>query len=130
MSLPGAKYKNDCPIEKMIPIYLIVAGSVGIFRNLISLGQRAKKQEGEEEQKKRNPLESVLDCFLFVWFICGNVWIYKNYHPNYNEPENSGYCNKTVYLFAFWITTSTYIVIGLMCCCICCVGVCVAAFGD
>ena len=131
LSHPGAKYKNDCPIEDKIPIYLIVAGAVGVFRNLISLGQRAREGDNDDsEEKRRNPVGSLLDCFLFAWFICGNVWIYRNYEPKYDDLSSPDYCDKTLYLFAFWITTSTYILIGAMCCCVCCVGICAAAFGD
>ena len=129
----GAKYKNQCPVEDKIPIYLIVAGAIGVFRNLISLGQRAKQSDNqdEEEEKKKRPVESILDCFLFVWFICGNVWIYQNYvDVNYVDVSDPKYCHKTLYLFAFWITTSTYILVGVLCCCVCCVGICAAAFGN
>lgn len=132
MIVIGAKYKNDCPVEEKIPIYLIVAGAVGIFRQLISLCQRAKRNEddGNEEEKKHSPFESILDTFLFVWFICGNVWIYRNYEPNYDSSSGKAYCNQTLYLFAFWITTSTYILCGVMCCCVCCVAVCAVVSGD
>jgi hypothetical protein len=30
------------------------------------------------------------------------------------------YCNKTVYLFAFWLITTAYIFLGLFTSCICC----------
>lgn len=131
MIVIGAKYKNQCPVEDKIPIYLIVAGAVGVFRNIISLGQRAKQSDNqdEEEQKRKRPVESILDCFLFVWFICGNVWIYQNYHHS-NDIGDSTYCNNTLYQFAFWITTSTYILVGVLCCCVCCVGICAAAFSN
>ncbi|EDO47125.1 predicted protein, partial [Nematostella vectensis] len=131
MIVIGAKYKNQCPIEDKIPIYLIVGGSFGIFRNLVSLCQRARKKEGEEEeQKRRNPLESVLDCFLTAWFIAGNVWIYSNYQPNYDPSSGNAYCNQTLYLFAFWLTTATYIMLGTICFCLCCVGICAAAISE
>ena len=131
IAFAGAKYKDECPAEDKIPIYLIVAGAVGAFRNLISLGRRAKQSDNqdEEEQSKNRPLESILDCFLFVWFICGNVWIYKNYKPSFDDSQ-SDYCNQTLYMFAFWVTTSMYILFGVLCCCVCCVGICAAAFGD
>lgn len=133
MIVIGAEYKNDCPIERKIPIYLIVAGSVGVFRNLISLCQRAKKSDNDEgeEEKKQNPVTSILDCFLFAWFICGNVWIYSNYKDVIHDNMDSQYyCDETLYAFAFWITTATYILIGVMCCCVCCVGVCAAIFSE
>ena len=51
----GVEYKDDCPIQKYIPIYLIVAGSFGVFRNLISLCSRGtkrhKKNTGEEVEE-------------------------------------------------------------------------------
>lgn len=128
MYFTGAKYKDECPIETKIPIYLIVGGSVGIFRNLLSLCQRARK-ENEGEEKKKNPVESILDCFMLAWFICGNVWIYSNYEPSY-ENSSSKYCDKTLYLFAFWITTATYILLGTLCVCVCFVAVCAAVFNE
>ena len=128
--LTGAKYKDQCPVEDKIPIYLIVGGAVGVFRNLISLCQRATKSNNDEDEdeKKKRPFEGILDCFLFIWFICGNVWIYKNYKPDFTDSGSEEYCNQTLYLFAFWLTTSTYILAGVMCCCVCCVGVCAAIF--
>lgn len=127
----GAKYKNDCPVEKNIPIYLIVGGSFGIFRNLISLCRRGKSDNSsssEEGRSKPNFLESIIDCFLLAWFIAGNVWIYSNYKPSYVEGA-ANYCHKTLYLFAFWLTNTTYILIGVTCLCLCCAGFCVAVLG-
>lgn len=76
--LSGAIHLNDCRIERMIPIYLIVAGCFGTVKNLYSLIQRCRKteQEREESQTKVNPLESLVNCFLFAWFIAGE-WCCK-----------------------------------------------------
>ena len=101
---------------------------MGIFRNLLSLCQRARK-DTDGEEKKKNPVESILDCFMLAWFICGNVWIYSNYEPSY-EKGGSQYCDKTLYLFAFWITTATYILLGTLCVCVCFVAVCAAVFNE
>ena len=134
----GAKYKDDCPREDMIPIYLIVAGAVLIFRNLSSMCSRTyaanNNDEATDGEEERNPVhkccDSVLDLFTFCWFIAGNYWIYHINKPSYDSSHGNDYCNKTLYLFAFWITTCTYIVAGFLCCCLCCVGVCVAASSD
>ena len=40
------------------------------------------------------------------------MWVYKNYEPNYSDPGSSDICDKTLYLFAFWVTTSNYIIMG------------------
>ena len=65
-------------------------------------------------------LQLLVQPFIFVWFVCGNMWIYRNYQPNYVDPESADYCNKTLYLFAYWATNSYYItfVLGLTCICV------------
>ncbi|XP_031554553.1 transmembrane protein 272-like isoform X2 [Actinia tenebrosa] len=125
----GATYKHDCPTERYIPIYLIVGGSFGIVRNFISLCKRAKRDQDDESESKQSPILSILDCFLFAWFIAGNVWIYSNYKPSFEKSSGDRYCDKTLYLFAFWLTNATYILIGVTCLCMCCAGVCAAVMG-
>lgn len=134
-SFAGAKYKDDCPVQRYIPIYLIVAGAFGIFRNLLGMchhGRKThKKRSGEQAEEERSSgqkgCEGIIDCFMLAWFICGNVWIYHNYKPNFSDPKDPKYCHQTLYLFAFWLTTATYICMGVACCCGCCIAAVAAA---
>ena len=73
INVTGAKYLDDCPAERYIPIYLVVAGCFGVLRNTITIVRRCcrKDDENEENQTKVNPVESVIDCFMFAWFIAG-----------------------------------------------------------
>ena len=135
--LLGVEYKghDNCPVEPKISIYLIVLGSFGILRNLIGLWNQGKKKlsdDGSEEERdvKKTTCESLIDCFLLAWFICGNVWVYRNYEFVCWDSSKSNYCNKTLYLYAFWLNTSAYIFMGLSCCCICLVGCCAAIFSS
>lgn len=74
-------YLDDCPLEKYIPIYLVVSGSVGLFYNLFGIVQsacckRKPENEGAEEEqgagsKFGSCLSSLLSCFMFAWFIAG-----------------------------------------------------------
>ena len=60
----------------------------------------------------------IIDSFV----ASGCVWVYRIYKPNMDD-DHSGdadYCNKTVYLFAFWLITTAYIFLGLFTSCICC----------
>lgn len=128
----GAVYKDDCPAERFIPIYLIVGGVFGIIKNISSLGQRAKNKDDEDKDEKNaktNPFDGLIGCFLFAWFIAGNVWVYRTYNNFSTDPTAANYCHPTLYYFAFWIITATYIVCGLMCCCICCGGILAACCG-
>uniref|UniRef100_A0A0B7B8D4 Uncharacterized protein n=1 Tax=Arion vulgaris TaxID=1028688 RepID=A0A0B7B8D4_9EUPU len=68
MLVMGAIHLHDCSAERMIPIYLIVAGCFGTVKNLYSLVQRCRKneQEREEDQKKVNPAESLVVSIFTV----------------------------------------------------------------
>uniref|UniRef100_A0A8B9HK21 Si:dkey-19b23.12 n=1 Tax=Astyanax mexicanus TaxID=7994 RepID=A0A8B9HK21_ASTMX len=120
----GVVYLKDCPKQNYIPLYLVVCGVFSIVLALLSCLPCSAKQE-DGSNGGMNILCSVwnglVSTFMFCWFICGSVWIYSIYPPNYNstfiaEP----YCNKTLYLFAFWTTTVTYILLGLLLVAGCC----------
>lgn len=128
----GAKYKDDCPVEPFIPIYLIVGGSFGMLKTIIVLCQRARSHDetdtdiDEDQSMSSKFIDGVLNLFLFTWFIAGNIWVYSKYKPNPTPPPNDAmnYCNPTLYMFAFWVITASYILMGAICFCICCLGVC------
>ena len=71
-------------------------------------------------------LDGVLNLFLFTWFVAGNIWVYSKYKPNFVPPVDQplNYCNKTVYLFAFWVITSSYVILGMICTCTCLLAAC------
>lgn len=125
----GAVYLQDCPRQHYIPIYLVVMGVFGLLLGLLACLPCAK----EPEDGTASPLNrlctswnSLVSLFVFCWFITGNVWVYSIYEPNYNQTmtEVDPYCNKTVYLFAFWTITLVYILVGLFLFTGCCVMVC------
>lgn len=128
MIVMGAIHMDNCPAERMIPIYLVVAGSFGVAKNLFSLVQRCRKneQEREEDNRKVNPVEGIVNCFMFAWFIAGCVFIYRTTDRNPDDKSADNYCDATLYYFAFWITTSVFIIMGASCCCVCTIG-CLAA---
>lgn len=46
--------------------------------------------------------------------------MYKEYEPNYDPAkDNMKYCNKNLYLFAFWLITSVYILLATITLCLC-----------
>ncbi|RVE60510.1 hypothetical protein OJAV_G00181540 [Oryzias javanicus] len=136
----GAVHLDDCPRQHYIPIYLIVSGVFALVLGAVSCLPCTQKSE---EGRASPPLScfctvwnSLTSFFLFCWFIAGNVWIYSIYEPNYNKNTTSTdlYCDKTVYLFAFWTTTLVYIIAGLLmvagCCFLLCFCFCAKADPD
>ncbi|XP_062305514.1 transmembrane protein 272-like [Osmerus eperlanus] len=131
----GAVYLNDCPRQEYIPIYLIVAGVFGLVLGLFSClpcTQKPADSPHNPASRACSVWSSLTSTFLFCWFICGNVWIYSIYPPNYNQTltqTDGPYCHRTLYLFAFWSTTLTYILLGVFLLVACCALVCCCILG-
>lgn len=64
--------------------------------------------------------ESMLNYFLIVWFLAGCIVVYRIYEPDYDNPMSISYCNRTVYLYAFWLMTSAFIIMAIVLSCLCC----------
>ncbi|XP_046374188.1 transmembrane protein 272-like isoform X1 [Haliotis rufescens] len=121
----GTIHMDNCPAEKYIPIYLIVGGSFTIL--VVAVRVLVKICCSGEGNTFLFDLISiiinlVLGLFMFAWFIAGSVWIY-GLHTKYDPTDKTAanYCDNTFYLFAFWCTTASYILIAVMvfiaCCC-------------
>ncbi|XP_022901730.2 transmembrane protein 272-like [Onthophagus taurus] len=122
MIVMGLIYLHECPQGEYIPVYLLVGGIFGILKQLLHLSTRVRQREEDqqEEQLRQSPTQTLLNCFMLGWFIIGSVWVYKEYEPNYDPLKDNGkYCNKSLYLFAFWLITAVYILIGTVTLCLC-----------
>ncbi|XP_076118255.1 transmembrane protein 272-like isoform X2 [Mytilus galloprovincialis] len=118
-------YLHDCPAQRLIPIYLIVAGAFSLVKDLSSLLQKCKAKRTEEEQEGGAPtnfFDGLVGCFLFAWFICGNVWIYSTHNHFSTDSTKADFCEPVLFYFSFWLLNATYILIGISCL-LCCCGV-------
>ncbi|XP_042615626.1 transmembrane protein 272-like isoform X2 [Cyprinus carpio] len=123
----GAVYLKDCPQQHYIPVYVLVCGVFSALLALLSCLPCARQTEevGGQTTLGRicNVWNGLVSTFLFCWMISGSVWVYSIYPPNYNQTlARDSYCNKTLYLFAFWTTTLAYILLGVALfigCCFC-----------
>lgn len=86
-------------------------------------------RETQSNSRIRNPsligitsfkCESMLNYFLIVWFLAGCIVVYRIYEPDYDNPLSASYCNRTVYLYAFWLMTSACITMAVVLSCLCC----------
>lgn len=114
----GIIKREDCPIQPKIPLYLMVAGAIGIISKLVPLINL------KLQWRIVDVLTSLIYLFEYIWVILGSVWIYSLYKPNFN-PSAGLYCDETVYLMGFslltlhWIFLGIFIVLALCCCCGC-----------
>ncbi|XP_074480709.1 transmembrane protein 272-like [Sebastes fasciatus] len=134
----GAIYLDDCPRQPFIPVYLIVMGVFGLVLAVLSSLCITKTPDDDTSSpiiRLCTALNSLIACFLFCWFITGNVWIFSIYQPNYNKNTTNVdlYCDKTLYLFAFWTSILFYMLLGLFlvsCCCAIVLTLCCVAAAD
>ncbi|XP_053351308.1 uncharacterized protein LOC128520894 [Clarias gariepinus] len=148
----GAIHVNECPIHPHIPIYLIVIGVSGII--LLMLAYWTNSLDNEVWKVRCLICILLMVIFNIIWFLRGKKWlenrtekcgenislnfscdsvhcctgsvlIYSIYPPNYNSAlVDVPYCNKTLYLFAFWTTTLMYILLAVVFMCGCCYLIC------
>ncbi|CAH1268320.1 Hypp3860 [Branchiostoma lanceolatum] len=94
MIIIGGVYRENCPINFLIPIYLIV---YGVFLLVPTIGSIVHGRQDQDE--------------------AGNVWVYSAYpvvdRNNSTSPE---YCHFALYDFAFTITTLVWITLALGLC--------------
>ncbi|XP_011315496.1 uncharacterized protein [Fopius arisanus] len=129
MMIMGGIYLYDCPQGEYIPVYLLVGGGFGVFKQLLHLSTRVRRrpEERDEERIRQSPTQTLINCFMLGWFIIGSMWVYKEYEPNY-DPANGKHCNKTLYLFAFWLITAVYICLGVITAGLCSISLASIAF--
>ncbi|XP_058464218.1 transmembrane protein 272-like [Malaya genurostris] len=111
----GLIYLHDCPRSKYISVFLLVGGGFGVIKQMLHLSTRVRSrlEDRELERMRQSPTQSMINCFILAWFIIGSFWVYGIYEPNY-DPIQGTYCNKTLYLFTFWLLTSVYLALGII----------------
>ncbi|KAF5301297.1 hypothetical protein FQR65_LT08916 [Abscondita terminalis] len=95
MFIAGVVNVHDCPQQPMVPIYLIVAGLMGVSIKLVH-GVNTKM-----EIKIISIVVQILRVIEFIWMIIGCYFIFSIYKPNYSPYFGSLYCERHSYLFAF-----------------------------
>ncbi|XP_044282724.1 transmembrane protein 272-like [Varanus komodoensis] len=108
----GATYLGQCPRQPLLPVYLVVLGSVVLLLLLLSCTP-CEDGTGQPSACARCCQGSCI-LFLFCWFIAGNVWIYPIYPPDYEDPGHPRFCQQVLFLFAFGITTMVHATLAVV----------------
>ena len=133
LSLAGSLFVHTCPLEPLIPVYLIVGGISGILKNVLLIVENLIKRYSDQISPRIKHTKYIVhiwrtfnlifNLFMLVWTIAGSYWVYHIY----TEVTNSEYmeCTELLYKFGFGIVTSSYILLLMTCTCVCCcAGIC------
>ncbi|KJE96106.1 hypothetical protein CAOG_06475 [Capsaspora owczarzaki ATCC 30864] len=107
----AVKWDAPCDTDHF-RIFLIVGGTCGLATNLYSLCCKKKRRDENGELIPEEPtllgrLMTLTEVFELGWFIVGNVWVYS-----YDTGDDYANCDKTLFLFTFWIVTTFYLILG------------------
>ena len=132
-SLAGSLFVHACPLEPLIPVYLIVGGISGILKNVLLIIENLIKRYSEQISPRVKHTKYIVhiwrtfnlifNLFMLAWTIAGGYWVYHIY----TEVTHSEYlqCTELLYKFGFGIVTSSYILLLMTCMCVCCcAGIC------
>lgn len=99
----GVTYRNDCPANISIPLWLIIQGIFMIF--LVVSIVFFKYYDC-------SLMTSVIVVFLISWLIRGSIWVYRSNGDISFDPQQNIYCNRICYNVAFWSVTSIWTLVG------------------
>ncbi|XP_075693001.1 transmembrane protein 272-like [Rhinoderma darwinii] len=102
MIVMGAIYKDDCPIQPYIPIFLMVLGVTHLVVYLLLFLRYVL-------ENCSIVLEGLIGMFSFAWFITGSVWVFSLYSKN----KGPNFCDQNLYSFAFGFLIFEYVLIGI-----------------
>lgn len=128
MIVIGAMNLDDCPVERYIPLWMLVSGCVIGFMQIVyilktSFNLSLKRPETDTVGKCYGTFNLLLTLFSFGWFIAGNVWVFSNYPPNITDSRNAEYCEAGVYYFSFALIIAAYAWFLFTLCCSGCVAI-------
>lgn len=121
----GAEHIDDCPIEDLVPVYLIVSGCAPfLMASLTNLRQKNEDETGETNLKDHINIYTVLNfigfLFTFAWLICGSVWVFGNYSDVMDGCGGSNdCCDESLMKFALAVVIIDWIFLGLLIIVIC-----------
>lgn len=114
MIVLGTVYKENCPYERMIPVYLIVKGSLVVANIFFHFLYQFVINEPENSlTRTRRGMTFLVNCFLAVWTTVGNAWVLRFQRPVLDDVTNPLYCHVNLYRFAFVVTVIEDVVILL-----------------
>jgi len=141
----GAVNINNCPAERLIPIYLIVAAVFSILRAILNWyytwchpkiknRQALNAVDATDQTPKPSPFSNIINLFLLIWLVCGAIWVFRT-HPQMEHADQPYYCDRLTYwtAYIYVIVCLALMALSLIigcCMCSCIVGSVLAGAGS
>ncbi|KAF6739808.1 hypothetical protein FQA47_016136 [Oryzias melastigma] len=127
----GAAFLLECPAAPLLPVYVLVFGVWVLLLMLLFSGLKLLCSAAPAGVTWT--LGAIFILLLLLWILFGSYQVYSIYPPDYqrNETDPSGppqdgvpaengssfreggrFCNRSLYLLAFWTTTIVHVLAG------------------
>lgn len=114
MIVLGSYYIHSCPMEPMIPKFMIISGIFSILFIIFLYCSNVYSRWHRENLTKCSIIISViLYIFIFAWNLAGAYWVFKEWHDWDGETKTS--CNEGTYLYIFALCIVYWILLPLNC---------------
>ncbi|KAF8371868.1 hypothetical protein PRIPAC_78297, partial [Pristionchus pacificus] len=114
----GSVNTDKCPVEPMIPTFLIVTGTLSIAASIVSCCGKICDKENEIGIRVQPIPCQVVNVLMTIakgiWFILGMMWTLRA-NPTY-QPGMATYCDWFTYMVAYVTFIIIFIVLGLAWC--------------
>lgn len=117
----GYTKQEKCPVEPMIPIYLILSGSFSIFRTIWYFLEYwlFRRHLGVVLNDYVDSAMCITTALMATLYFFGLFWVLRVAWPNLENPRAFNYCDPTVYCLAFCTIMGVLILMLFWCMCIC-----------
>ncbi|CAF1429972.1 unnamed protein product [Didymodactylos carnosus] len=108
----GLVYIGQCPVQKLIPVYMIVSGACGLALVIVGIliFLSLSTRSACVLISILVPIYILLLLFAVIWFFMGNVWVFEvKLKVAFFDPELIEYCHGLLYKFAFFLIITTYV---------------------
>jgi hypothetical protein len=119
----GIKYINQCPIQPLINVFLIVHGCSSLVNGILLLSgfimaKHIIKSGGPSPCVRRLFVASLIGQLIYLvfsiaWLVAGQVWVFGaqvNGFQSSNSTQTATYCSSNVFWTGFVIIIVTYAV--------------------
>ncbi|RVE71259.1 hypothetical protein OJAV_G00071950 [Oryzias javanicus] len=110
----GAAFVHECPAAPLLPVYVLVFGILVLLMMLLFAVLRLLCSAAPA--RVTWSLGAVLLLLLLLWILFGSYQVYSIYPPVYQrngtDPSGPPFCNRSLYLLAFWTTTLLHVLAG------------------
>jgi hypothetical protein len=121
----GTSNISACPVERLVPIYLVVSGTINLTSILFTIVAYTVHIKAKDENiigffyvTFSSIMIIIFQLVNFIWLLLGTVWVFSVFNEvQYTNMNATTYCQVNLYQYTEVSIILQYIVPLFICCC-------------